>query len=386
MSQSTPTPSKFLSVATTDQPREQDAPDEVPKQLAGHHLLWRLLGLAVFIAVIAIAVSSLPGLGELRRRFSGAEWWLVVLIPLMKFGSCMSNVVAFRDVFCPKMGWRFTYQLSMAEQGTNVLVPTGGVGGLALGAWALRQGGMSTEHLARRSVCFFVLTSIPNFACAAILGPLLLLGVFSGNAPSVPTIVFTTLAWLAVIAAILLTRVLSRVDPNAGDRAWAVRVRASLKLVGQGLADVGHLFRDRRWRAILGASGYLCFDIGALICAYGAFGHVMPVGALIFAYVVGQLGGLIPIPAGIGGIDGGIIGALVLYGGSLTQATAAEFAYHTFQLTVPAVLGTIAFLRLRSTLRRSAAPAIECAYLAEHDPTFVEGAQPNDLPIMHLPS
>lgn len=32
---------------------------------------------------------------------------------------------------------------------------------------------MSTEHIARRSVAFFVLTSLPNFAVAAVLGPLL---------------------------------------------------------------------------------------------------------------------------------------------------------------------------------------------------------------------
>jgi uncharacterized membrane protein YbhN (UPF0104 family) len=363
-------------MATTEEPQNVEASEEVPQQLSGHALLWRLAGMALLIVIVAAAVTSLPGLGTLRHRFAGADWRLVALIPIFKLCSCLSNVVAFRDVFCPKMGWRFTYQLSMAEQGTNVLVPTGGVGGLALGAWALRQGGMSTEHLTRRSVTFFVLTSIPNFACAALFGPLLLLGVFSGSVPAVPTIAFTALAWLAIVIAIVLTRVLTHLDANATDRDWAVRLRAGAALAGQGLADVGALFRDRRWRAILGACGYLGFDIAALVVAFAAFGHVVGVGPLIFAYVVGQLGGLIPIPAGIGGIDGGLIGALVLYGAPLSQATAAEFAYHTFQLTVPAVLGTIAFVRLRSTLKQSKAPAIECVWLAEHDPTLEPGSQP----------
>ena len=364
-------------MATTENPQTSEATDEVPEQLSGHHLLWRLGGLALLIVAVAVAVTSLPGLGELRHKFAGATWWLIVLIPACKLCSCLSNVIAFRDVFCPKMGWRFTYQLSMAEQGTNVLVPTGGVGGLALGAWALRQGGMSTEHLTRRSVTFFVLTSIPNFACAALFGPLLLLGVFSGKVPVVPTAAFTALAWLAVVIAFVLTRVLTHLDPNAGDHPWAVRLRAGASLAGQGLADVGALFRDRRWRAILGACGYLGFDIAALIIAFRAFGPVFGLGPLIFAYVVGQLGGLIPLPAGIGGIDGGLIGALVLYGSSLSQATAAEFAYHTFQLTVPAVLGTIAFVQLRRTLRKSKAPAVECAWLAEHDPTLEPAAEPH---------
>ncbi len=357
-------------MATTENQANTNASNEVPEQLSGHRLLWRLAGLVLLIVIVAAAVTSLPGLGTLRHRFAGATWWLVVLIPVLKLGSCLSNVVAFRDVFCPKMGWRFTYQLSMAEQGTNVLVPTGGAGGLALGAWALRQGGMPAEHLARRSVAFFVLTSIPNFACAAVLGPVLLTGVLSGSVPAIPTAVFTGLAWGAVLLAVALTRILRHVDPSLAHGSLGHRIRTGAVYAGQGLADVGTLFRARRWRAILGAFGYLGFDIAALVVAFAAFGPVIALGPLIFAYVVGQLGGLIPIPAGIGGIDGGLIGALVLYGASLSQATAAEFAYHTFQLTVPAALGTIAFVQLRQTLRRSNAPALECAWLAEHDPAL----------------
>ena len=143
----------------------------MPDEFSPRHLVRRLVVLVVLVAVVAAAVGSLPGLGTLRDRFSQADPFLLGLIGVLKLGSCLSNVVAFRDVFCPRMSWRFSYQLGMAEQATNVLLPTGGAGGLALGAWALRQGGMAAEHIGRRSVAFFVLTSIPNFACAAVLGP-----------------------------------------------------------------------------------------------------------------------------------------------------------------------------------------------------------------------
>ena len=81
--------------------------------------------LVVLLAIVAILVVSLPGLGGLRHRFGQADWRLLVVIALLKLCSCLSNIVAFRDVFCPKLGWRFSYQLGMAEQATNVLVPTG---------------------------------------------------------------------------------------------------------------------------------------------------------------------------------------------------------------------------------------------------------------------
>jgi uncharacterized membrane protein YbhN (UPF0104 family) len=317
----------------------------------------RLAGLAIVIAVIAGLVLSLPGLGTLRTRFSHADWMLLVVIGLAKFASCLSNIVAFRDVFCRRMTWRFSYQLGMAEQATNVLLPTGGAGGLALGAWALHQGGMEAEAIGKRSVSFFVLTSLPNFAVTAVLGPLLLLGVFSGDVPVAETIVFTALAWVAVAIIAVLPSIVRRL---AGSREGSIAGRLRLVLISLegGIRGVGVLIRQRRWRAILGALGYLGFDIAALMVAFAAFGSHQPLAPLIFGYVIGQLGGLIPLPGGIGGTDGGLIGALVLFGAPLPTATAAVLAYRAFQVGVPAILGAIAFVGLRHTLTGANAPRL----------------------------
>ncbi|MFZ0388106.1 MAG: lysylphosphatidylglycerol synthase transmembrane domain-containing protein [Solirubrobacteraceae bacterium] len=340
-------------MATTDRRRHKHDSEtgSPPDQLSSGHLIRRLLMLVVLLAIVAILVVSLPGLGGLRHRFGQADWRLLVVIALLKLCSCLSNIVAFRDVFCPKLGWRFSYRLGMAEQATNVLVPTGGAGGLALGAWALHQEGMPTGKIARRSVCFFVLTSLPNFACAMVLAPLLLTGLFHGTIPAVPTIVFGVLSWTVAVVIFMLPRILHRYGA-AGDRrgGWAGKLRVAATSLEEGIRDVGELLRTRRWRAILGACGYLGFDIAALCVGFAAFGGGVPLGPLVLGYVVGQLGGLIPLPGGIGGTDGGLIGALVLYGAPLSTATAAVLAYRAFQLGVPAVLGTISFFGLRHTL------------------------------------
>ncbi|HWF55244.1 MAG TPA: lysylphosphatidylglycerol synthase transmembrane domain-containing protein [Solirubrobacteraceae bacterium] len=337
---------------------------DMPEEFAPRHLLRRLVALLVFVGLVAVAVGSLPGLGHLRQRFAAADGWLLAVVGLMKLGSCLSNVIAFRDVFCPRMSWRFSYDLAMAEQGTNVLVPTGGAGGLALGAWALRQGGVPTEHIARRSVAFFVLTSIPNFAVAAVLGPLLLTGLFSGQIPTAVTIVFSSLAWGVSIAVAALPLWLGRIDRHKESGRIAGKLRAAAGALDSGIRDTGRLIAEKRWRAILGAFGYLFFDIGALIIGYAAFGGGFPLGPLVFAYVIGQLGGLIPLPAGIGGTDGGLIGALVLFGSPFSQAAAAVLAYRLFQLGVPAALGSVAFISMRRRLTGSAAPAVDCAPLS----------------------
>jgi uncharacterized membrane protein YbhN (UPF0104 family) len=346
----------------------------MPDEFSSRHLLRRLIGFAILIGVIAALVVSLPGLGTLRHRFGQADWRLLIVIGLLKFCSCLSNIVAFRDVFSRRMSWRFSYQLGMAEQATNVLLPTGGAGGLALGAWALHQGGMETEHIARRSVAFFVLTSLPNFAVAAVMGPLLLTPLISGHVPLAPTLVFVCLAWASVVVIALLPVVLHRVKlENRGGKLGG-RLQVIVTGLEGGIRDVGTLIAERRWRAILGAFGYLGFDIAAMLVAFAAFGSHRPLGPMIFGYVIGQLGGLIPLPGGIGGTDGGLIGAMVLYGSPLSTATAAVLAYRAFQVAVPAILGAIAFVGLRHTLTGTTTPHVPCSGLADDE--IAGGAPP----------
>ena len=120
-------------------------PEPLPKELGAGRLARRAAELGLLGVVVALLISTLPGLSEVRARFADAQLvWLLAVVAL-ELASCLSYVVAFRGVFCARLTWRFSYEIGMAEQATNVLLPVGGVGGLALGAWALRQGGMSTE-------------------------------------------------------------------------------------------------------------------------------------------------------------------------------------------------------------------------------------------------
>jgi len=54
-----------------------------------------------------------------------------------------------------------------------------------------------------------------------------------------------------------------------------------------------------------------------------------------------------------------------LYYAPLATTTAAVLAYRAIQLWLPALLGSLAFVQLRMTLRKEAAPAVLCAPLAE---------------------
>ena len=58
------------------------------------------------------------------------------------------------------------------------------------------------------------------------------------------------------------------------------------------------------------------------------------------------------MPGGVGALDGGLIGMLVIYGVPATAATAAVLAYHAVALWVPTLIGTLAFVLLRRDISR----------------------------------
>ena len=75
--------------------------------------------------------------------------------------------------------------------------------------------------------------------------------------------------------------------------------------------------------------------------------HTPPIGVIVLAYQIGYLANVLPIPGNIGVLEGSFVGMLVLYGVSATPAAAAAVVYHSVALWIPAVWGTIGFIRLR---------------------------------------
>jgi hypothetical protein len=121
-----------------------------------------LLQLAAVGGVVVVTVFTGPGLGALRNRVAHAPpGWLIAGVGLEVL-SALCYVVIFRAVFCPRMSWRLSYQIGMSEQGANSVLSVSGSGGLALGAWALHRGGMSSEQIGGKSIASFFLTSLAN--------------------------------------------------------------------------------------------------------------------------------------------------------------------------------------------------------------------------------
>jgi uncharacterized membrane protein YbhN (UPF0104 family) len=334
------------------------AAEPLPEEFSASRLRRSLIVLAAVVLVVIAAVVLLPGLGALRSSFMGAQPGWLVVAALLQLGSCGCYVLVFRAVFCRRMSWRTSTEIGLAELAANSVLSIGGAGGLALGAWILRRGGLGAAYIARRTVAFFLLTSLANVGFLALGGVALATGLLNGS----PGLLFGVIPAVAAALAIALALAARQLAGALARRSMRARLAAAAAAVGDGVDEALRLLRTGDPAILAGASGYMLFDVAMLGACFAAFGHdVPPAGVLLVAYIVGQLGGLIPIPGGIGGVDAGLIGTLVLYGVDATDAAVAVIAYRGLLLAIPALLGLPALAVLRRRLRDEAHDIAACA-------------------------
>src|SRR3954466_8062938 len=201
------------------------APAEpLPEEFSTSRLKRSLLVLAGIVLVVVALIVLVPGLGSLRDRFAGAQPEWIAVAALLQLGSCAGYVLVFRGVFCRRMSWRTSTEIGLSELAANSVLSIGGAGGLALGAWILRRGGLPTAFIARRTVAFFLLTSLVNVTFLTIGGAALATGLLNGS----PGVVFGLVPALAGVAAITLALAARRLvrRPLRGRLATAARTAA----------------------------------------------------------------------------------------------------------------------------------------------------------------
>lgn len=343
----------------------------MPDELHPRHLAVRVVEIVALIALVAVAISALPGLDEVRERFENADPVWLAAVALAEIGSCAGYMLVFRSTFCPQMSWGLSYDISMSELAANSLLPTGGAGGLALGVWALHHAGMSTGHIARRTVAFFLVTSAANFAGVVVGGLGMFLGVFPGDGSAVFTLVPALIAAIVIVLTWLSPRLLRTFgEPLAGPKrtTWMAGVRHALRdglaAAADGVDLAKALIRAHSFGVVVGSLAYMVFDIAALGFGFAAVGFVPPFGTLVMGYLVGQLGNLIPLPGGVGGTEAGLVGMFAIYNVNVGLATAAVLTYRLFQLVIPALLGAPAFIMLRRKLAHAHQRELVCTPLS----------------------
>ncbi len=323
-----------------------------------------MLAALVTFGFFYYVLPRLVGLGPTLKALRGGNIWWLVLGSLLEAGSIFGDIVLFRGVFSAyqdRIGWRTSAQISLAGTVATKLVATAGAGGIALTAWALRGFGFSAGEIANGMVCYNVVEYGVYMGSLAVAGFGLWFGVFAGPAPVGVTLIPAIFAVIVIVVVLSMLFwnepaerfLLARAERSRGraSRRWR-RVAAVPHSLHAGLLAAITMLR-RRDPSLLGALAGWGLDIGTLWASFRAFGHSPPAAVLVTSYFVGTLGNLLPLPGGIGGVEGGMIGAFLAFGVPSRLAVIAVLAYRTISYWLPTVPGAVAYLRLRRRIQTS---------------------------------
>ncbi|MGO9903412.1 MAG: lysylphosphatidylglycerol synthase transmembrane domain-containing protein [Solirubrobacteraceae bacterium] len=326
----------------------------------------RLYASIVFVvSVVAFLYFVLPkllGLTDTWNRLQqGNVWWLVVAFVLEAL-SFLSYVALFRAAFVDpdsRIRWRESYQITMAGLAATRLFAAAGAGGIALTAWALRRSGMDARTVARRMIAFMSLLYGVYMGSLVVDGLGLNFGIWPGPAPFAITVIPAIFGASVIVLFLAISavpgdfdRLVARWTSGTGRVGVLARRLATVPTaVSGGIRTAIRLVRSRD-PALLGALGWWGFDIATLWACFHAFGASPPKAVIVMAYFVGWIANTLPLPGGIGGVEGGMIGAFTAFGVSVETAVVAVLAYRAFSFWLPTFPGIVAYLQLRRTVSR----------------------------------
>jgi uncharacterized protein (TIRG00374 family) len=316
-----------------------------------------VLGVIVLVGFFYYVVPQIAGLGPTLSRLRAGDLWWLALGVVFETISIAAEVGLFDAVFSRpgnRVGWRTSAEVTLAGSAATKLLATAGAGGIALTVWALRGAGLPSAEVATGMVCYEILTYAVYMGALVIGGFGLWFGVFAGRAPVGITLVpaLFGLAVILVVASMWFLagpaeRRLRRWADAAHGRAgrWLRRAASVPRAVRAGL-QAGIVVARRGWPLLwpLAAWG---FDIGALWAAFRAFGPAPSAAVLVVGYYVGTLANTLPLPGGIGGVEGGMIGAFLAFGVNGSLAVLAVLSYRTISYWLPTLPGAVAYFELR---------------------------------------
>ncbi len=311
-----------------------------PRWLPSTKVLVALL-LLVVIGVLVLRASSAKHdfVTAFHRMSVGRLPWLAVSIAAQML-SFACYAFAQRRLLLgggARVRRRSLIGLTVASTGVAALVPGGAV---PASGWLIGQ-------YRRRGVPLpLAVWAVLAGGFAASVSVLMLLVVGSGIAGvgSVPLLIAFGVVLVAGSAAFVMA--VHRLDAVEEFLARH-RSRRWIRLVRKVAAQTTDVVRYRV--GAVGGAQVLTYstlnwllDTACLVAAFELVGVPVPWRAVLFAYAVSQVASsLIPLPAGIGVVEGGLVGAFALTGTPLGQALVATVVYRVVSYWAVAAVGSL---------------------------------------------
>lgn len=328
---------------------------------------------ALLIGLLVIAISVLaPGLiDQLLEILSDADrlrnirpgWFGLMFAAEALSFVCLWWLIR---ILVPEISWFVAATGQMTSNSVSRVVPGGAAVGGATLYRMLAVAGVDTAKAGGALAAMSVLSSAALFSIPAIGATIALFGapIPEGILPvAIASAVLFVLSLVVGMVAIRYTRPLLIVGHQI-DRA----VRLASRVLGKSWRiDPRDLVRERdrlvgvlgsRWLSATAASGLnWMFDYLVLVAALYSVDADPRLSLVMVAYATGAVLAMIPItPGGLGFVEVGLFGVLVLSGISAQDATVATLAYRVVSFWLPTASGLIAWLAFRRRYPRRTAP------------------------------
>ena len=278
-------------------------------------------------------------------------WWLTQL--------AIAPSSDGHDDAVPHLGWGTTATAQLAGSAAAKVLPGGGATGGVIQAKVLIDAGQPGRAVASGLTAIGLLNNAVLFLLPVLTIPALLIGPPPAKQLQLGLVVSVILA--AVIVAIGVTALtwpgmLTATGHGVGHVVHVVRPKVTPAGVADGLlaqrARIADAFHGRWWRSVFAMAASRMFDYASLVAALVAFGaHARP-SEVLLAYVVSQALAIVPItPGGVGFVDLGLTGMLVLMGVSAETAVIGTLLYRLFSFRLPIPLGLFAWAGWRFSRR-----------------------------------
>jgi len=317
--------------------------------------LKRVAWISVGLIVFALAVTQLNKLSVMLRRIEeGDPLWLALGVGIEAL-SFVGYVVLTKEVFgpeAPRLSWAAASEITFGGVVATRLFSAGGAGGIAFTAWALVAAGMAARTAAKMISAFLAIMYLP-YILALVFGGL------GGGVPDAVMWVSIGIGVSALLAAAALTfipgdlerRALRLASGHGRFARLAARAATAPEIAGQASRTALRLLRRRP--TLLGwALLWWAADVAVLAVCFRAFGETPALGVLILGYFLGHIGNLVPVPGGIGGVEGGMVGVFVACGMPLSLAVVGTIAYQAISTWLPVAPGLAAYWSLRRRIAR----------------------------------
>jgi uncharacterized protein (TIRG00374 family) len=323
-----------------------------------------VLNIVTIVAIVALIYASRHQVGDAFRKLIDLNYfWLLMIIPLQiaNYSSVAKYYQSYLRNLGEKVDFGPLFKIALEMNFVNSVLPSGGVSGFGYFGMRMQAEGVATSKATLTQVMRHTLTFVSFIVYMSFA--LIILSLF-GNASKFMVLVSSSVISFILVGTFLiiylissasriknfmafLPRIINRISHSVlGGRIPKIDISKIDKLFGQLHDDYLKIHRD--WRSLKKPFFWTLMmnftELSTIMVVYFAFGRVVNFGAIIIAYAVANIAGLVAVlPGGVGVYEGLMTAVLAGAGIPKALALSATLVYRVLNMALFLPIGFVLY-------------------------------------------